>query len=685
MHYCSNCGFKLIEGANFCPQCGQKLIHEVKPEIQSPPEETIPISVEKTPSYKSDLTFTLLDPGDVFQERYKIEKVLGRNNDGIVYLVTDEYDCVKRSLKLFYQSYFDNLDKMLGAIVRMSRIKTLSHPNIAKVYEVNQSSKPTYIVSEYIEGTNLSIIKEHNPERITEEKVREIASQIVDAALAVRKAGLAIRKLGLYDIVLTDENKAIILPSGINYDVTDEREDIFNTGLLLAKLFSTSAFYETLYTPLKLIEKKFDYISGITKGTNEILAECLHRNINQRYKSYKELEKALKDLKPIKQEDIYTLDESDYKIYKKGEDLTLPERRLDVYFWIVIIFIVIFIGILMNTNLLDTVFSHKKTTFKFTGFITEPKDTAEVYSPIADDSYRRIKSSPQRIELKKNVVNPDKKDSNINPAIKIPPPQPILTRDEDNQDFSISQNQTTEQKQQVIPAGLIYVYGGTFPYGTLKKDALDNVSLNGFYISRAEITQAEWNVYMRPIRCSSVGNNLPVDNVSWFDAIIYCNNRSDVEGLTQCYKIIGNGASRSVTCNFKANGYRLPTEAEWEYAARANKFTMYSGADSPVQYAWYKSNSDNRIHPVKTKRANAFGIYDMTGNVSEWCWDWYDSGYSKEMPFINPTGPDTGSYKSIRGGNIKNGQDNSLSVVFRYKGKPTQAYPYVGFRVVRAK
>ncbi len=685
MHYCSNCGFKLSESANFCPQCGQKLIHEVKPEIQALPEETIPISAEKTHSYKADLTFTLLDPGDVFQERYKIEKVLGRNNDGIVYLVNDEYDCLQRSLKLFYQSYFDNLDKMLGAIVRMSKIKTLSHPNIAKVYEVNQTSKPTYIVSEYIKGSNLSIIKERNPGLLTEEKVREIARQIVNAAIAIRKAGLAIRKLDLYDIVVSEQGNAIILPSGINYDVTDEREDIFNMGLVLAKLFSTSAFYETLYTPLKLIEKKFDYISGITIGINEIIGECLHRNINQRYEGFIKLEKALKDLKPIRQDDVYTLDESDFKVHKNGGDLTLPERRLDIYFWIVIIFIVVFIGILMSTNLLDTVFSHKKTTFKFTGFVTDVKDTTEVYSPIADDSYRRIKSNPQRIELKKDDSGQHPKEININPNVYIPPPQPIFNREEDKQDFSVTSNQTSEQKQQTIPEGLVYIYGGTYSYGTLKKDALDNVSLNGFYISKAEITQAEWNVYMRPIRCSSVGNNLPVDNVSWFDVIIYCNNRSDVEGLTQCYKIIGTGASRSITCNFKANGYRLPTEAEWEYAARANKFTMYSGADSPVQYAWYKSNSDNHIHPVKTKRPNAFGIYDMTGNVSEWCWDWYDSGYPKTMPFINPTGPVTGEYKSIRGGNIKNGQDNSLGVLFRYRGKPTQAYPYVGFRVVRAK
>ena len=120
---------------------------------------------------------------------------------------------------------------------------------------------------------------------------------------------------------------------------------------------------------------------------------------------------------------------------------------------------------------------------------------------------------------------------------------------------------------------------------------------------------------MKPPGCSITGDNLPVDNVSWYDAIQYCNVRSEAEGLTPCYKILGTSTNRVATCNFKVNGYRLPTEAEWEYAARANNLTKYSGSDELDEVAWYRNNAQAHIHLVKSKADNGFGLYDMTGNV----------------------------------------------------------------------
>ncbi len=251
--------------------------------------------------------------------------------------------------------------------------------------------------------------------------------------------------------------------------------------------------------------------------------------------------------------------------------------------------------------------------------------------------------------------------------------------------FSRNQNTTRRTNLPSTAEGLVYIYGDTYPYGSLKKDARDNVSLNGFYIGKAEVTQAEWNRHMKTSNFSVKGENLPADNMSWYDAVQYCNLRSEAEGLTPCYKILGTATNRVVTCDFKANGYRLPTEAEWEYAARANNFTRYSGSNDLEAVAWFRANAQAHIHLVKTKADNGFGIYDLTGNVSEWCWDWYDSDYLKNMPFINPTGPDKGAYKSIRGGSIDHNAGSALEILTRSKGLPSRGYRYTGFRVVRSK
>lgn len=692
MPFCINCGNNVSEEANFCPQCGKKIIIEPKQELKQeeiipPPEESILTPKRKHAIHGVDNTFTLLDPGSIFNNDYRIEKVLGHDNDGITYLAIDERCKEQRSLKLFYQSYFDNVDKLFGSLIRMSKIKSVSHPNVAKVYEVNQSFKPSYIVSEYVEGTTLAELKETRPERLSEEKARDIAKQIVEAATVIRKADLAVRNLSLNSIILTDDGKARVLPSGVNYDVDDVREDIFSVGIVLAKLFSTSTFYETIYVPLKLREKKFEYISGITKDTNEVIAGCLHRNINQRYSSFEELTKDLKQLGKISPDRIYVAADTDIPKFVDDNDLAYPINRLDKYFWIILVAVIGFIAILMTTNLLDTVFGQQKTSIKFTGFLPDVTDTTESFNAITADNYRNIRYSPSsprsRISPKQTAHPPESKQ--INPNVTIPPPQPIFTQTQPFENETTIKERTPLIKKAVIPDEFILISGGVYAFGSLRKDAKENVSLNSFYILRTEVTQEEWNKYMKPANCSTVGSNLPVDNVSWFDVIQYCNARSEAEGLTPCYNIVGSGATKIVSCNFKATGYRLPTEAEWEYAARSGRLYDYSGSNDPDMVGWFRANSGNRIRPVASKKANALGLYDMTGNVSEWCWDWYDANYPKSMPFINPTGPEFGNIKVIRGGSISSADGNELKVINRFRATPTKSMPYVGFRIVRSR
>lgn len=260
----------------------------------------------------------------------------------------------------------------------------------------------------------------------------------------------------------------------------------------------------------------------------------------------------------------------------------------------------------------------------------------------------------------------------------------------------------------IVPAGVVYVPGGTFTMGNTRGGGNSNelpthsVTLNPFFIGKHQVTQGEYQAIMgiNPAHSYGEGSNYPVYNISWYDAIKYCNLRSIHEELTPVYSIGGstnpgdwgtvpslnNATWNAVTCNWNADGYRLLTEAEWEYAARGaadNPDYLYSGSDIIGEVAWYDYNSDNTTNPVGLRVANGLGIYDMSGNVSEWCWDWHDSSYYSYSPSENPTGPSDGLNRMLRGGSWYNTSNNNR-VSYRNCSIPNLRYNTIGLRICRA-
>ena len=172
------------------------------------------------------------------------------------------------------------------------------------------------------------------------------------------------------------------------------------------------------------------------------------------------------------------------------------------------------------------------------------------------------------------------------------------------------------------------------------------------------------------------GANRPAEGVSWFDCIQFCNKLSEMEGLEPVYTVNG----RDVTCNWTAKGYRLPTEAEWEYAARAGQKYIYAGGNNVDEVAWYKDNSGGETHPVGQKHPNHFGLYDMSGNVWEWVWDW--RGTYSSSPTVDPQGPTSGSRRVFRGGGWR-GSARHVRVSLR-SSYPASGYYNLGFRLCRS-
>lgn len=250
---------------------------------------------------------------------------------------------------------------------------------------------------------------------------------------------------------------------------------------------------------------------------------------------------------------------------------------------------------------------------------------------------------------------------------------------------------------------LVLVEGGTFKnvgsnyYGT-------DVTVSNFYISKNEVTQKEWLEVMGSNPSGFIGEDFPVEMVSWYDALEYCNIRSSKEGLEPFYNIdkskkdLNNQSEYdhlkwTVTINEDANGYRLPTEMEWEYAAgggQLSKSFKFSGSDEVEEVAWYWRNAGDQYlsgdwnwpdieinktqtHSVGSKEPNELGLYDMSGNVREWCWNWYgEEGLDS----------DNGKFRVVRGGGWI-GDVSSSEVSFRGKFEANGFGPDQGFRVSR--
>jgi formylglycine-generating enzyme required for sulfatase activity len=272
-----------------------------------------------------------------------------------------------------------------------------------------------------------------------------------------------------------------------------------------------------------------------------------------------------------------------------------------------------------------------------------------------------------------------------------------------SQNDSVSKAPEVRKAAPSIPEDFVLVKGG--PFINVKSNLYGTrADIQDFYIGKYEVTQKEWIAIMGSNPSKFLGDNLPVESVSWYDCVEYCNNRSIQENLTPYYIIDKNKKDQEnktdlddvkwlVTINGAADGYRLPTEAEWEYAAgggQLSKHYTYSGSNDIAAVGWYWQNAgDNRLEgiwswpvleknknrtwPVGSKGSNELGLYDMSGNVREWCEDWYEDAETR-----------IGINRVWRGGCWMGG-DFCCASTFRAGYQPNGKSADQGFRLCRNK
>ena len=248
-------------------------------------------------------------------------------------------------------------------------------------------------------------------------------------------------------------------------------------------------------------------------------------------------------------------------------------------------------------------------------------------------------------------------------------PKPAPRRNNTSHSGSTSSTTGLSAELNKLINNMVYVSGGTFTMGGTSEQGsvayvdekpTHNVTLSSYYICKYEVTQALWRAVMGSNPSNFKGDNLPVECVSWNDCQTFINRLN----------------------NYTGRNFRLPTEAEWEFAARGGNYSRhykYSGSNYIGDVAWYDGNSSNRTHPVGTKQPNELGLYDMSGNVYEWCSDWYGSYNSYSQS--NPTGPNSGSDRVDRGGSWGGSARYCRS---SYRGNLTPGYRFsnLGLRLV---
>jgi len=600
-------------------------------------------------------------PGTVFKH-YRIERLIGKGGMGEVYLAEETTLGRKVAIKVLKQEAtadpkfverFRNEARMLGQ---------LNHPNIVGLYSFFEDGGTYYLVMQYAPGITLAeLIRRTGP--IPEQRAMRIFAQLAEALTFAHGEGIVHRDIKPSNIMVDPDRSDRVLVMDFGIARMMDSQHITRTGAQVG----TPCYM----SPEQVLGKKDIGPASDVYSSGVLLYEMLAGSLPY----------------DMEVDSLYTIQD---RILKEP----LPDPRLRYEY-------ISDRGVALVKALTQKEHEKRPQSMREAGDGTYINQGTPIPKPVVS-----IPIHKHDVDIKQpQPIIPDVPAPNDIVEDPLKPGHPrgkfvkvlgvmavaavivmlvfIIPRKRPRVDGSVVDGSNDTQ---VVPE-MIQVEGGTFMMGSNHQGGLDEgpvhqVSVSSFLIGNYEVTQKEWRDVMGSNPSEFAGDDLPVEQVSWYDVVDYCNKRSLIEGLTPCY----SGSGDSISCKWNANGYRLPSEAEWEFAARGgtkSKGYTYSGANDLGSVGWYGSNTGETTHPVGSKSPNELGLFDMSGNVWEWCWDWYDDGYYAESRSLDPTGSASGLYRLIRGGSWTSGFDY-CRVASRYITDPGGRFDNYGFRVARA-
>jgi len=638
MPFCRKCRYELKKTDIFCPSCGtpnvlssdkQKEVVDgaiINDKSNSSKNTQQKISKRNDQTILSNagsygiINMEELEPGFMIDERYEIKEFIGAGAFGCVYKVYDNDRKMNKALKLIYPIPGGDAELAERLRTEIAGMDQFSnYQHIVKSYDFHSRGKLKFIDMEYIEGASLRKLLDNSKDnKLSEEIALKTCMQIAEGMIEIHKHKIIHKDLKPENILFHQPGK--------NFDVNKS---------FIAKI-----------TDFGISEK--------VRNTRSRLEET-SRSGTRYYMSPEQLS----GRKVGKEADIWSFGVMMYEMLS-GDFCFKGETTEELMFSI--------------REILDVEKDRKTREMTQFGSVDNIAGISENIILLINKCLKY--NYHDRYRDFGDLANSLKQSGTQYPKAHI------------KREVIFSSNKTVDKHN-----NMIFVQGGTFQMGSNDgnddQKPLHAVTVSDFYIGKTEVTQREWKNVIGNHSSHFKGDNLPVEIVSWYDAVKYCNKKSRSEGLNPCYS--GNGTSTA--CNFSANGYRLPTEAEWEFAARGGSkkksFSQsryedykYSGNNDIESVAWYIKNSESKTHPVGKKQANELGIYDMSGNVWEWCNDWYVENYYSTSLKNDPQGANSGKYSVLRGGSWFDLNSN-CRVALRIRLERNFSNYDIGFRIVR--
>jgi len=636
--------------------------------------------------------------GEIISGKYKVLEKVGVGGMATVYKA-EQINLEKIvALKIIHPNLVYDKESVFRFQREAKDLAKLNHDNIVAVYDFGSDDHYHYICMEYLDGRSLSdIIKERNPLSVNE--AFAYIEPIIDALAYLHEKALVHRDISSFNIFITKSGRPVLMDFGVAFhkDKTitdsnsifgnppymspeqaegkeiDARSDIYSIGIVIYECLTgkvpfktdnpTSTLFKVVHEqpvpPIQLVP--------VPESIDSLILALLKKDRNERIESASKLNSILKNeteyIVPEAAENKNELNENVKEVVtidQEGDDKTVkitvdtepgPEPKPKS--------------------------KKKKTRNLLLGFLVIILAFALVYYFIIKDNIKADKLTEQA-----DLLFNQKKFTKANKLYS-----QIYSLDPEYAGISDKMKQCGQQiGKQILKEYLVKIKGGSFTMGSSegRPDELPvrTVSLADYYLGKHEISNAQFCIFLNAHQCNakgeydsrrlillsnrynkirfnglgfhplSGGENLPVSGVTWYGANMFC----------------------------KWLGGRLPTEAEWEYAALGKINNKYSGSNILNEVAWFEDNSSSNLRRIASKKPNAYGLYDMSGNAWEWCYDYYQRSY-KGLSANNPKGPTTGNSKVIRGGSCID-KDHLLRVKSRFdEGLSGSRFQAIGFRM----